>query len=110
MALPANLIFTLSPAGSWNTLSPAREADPSMALEGDVDLTIRPAQSDEATVLAQLMFELGYETTESEMQMRVERIATDERYHTFVAVRGGKVCGMIGTFVHHSYEHNDMSG
>ena len=44
------------------------------------------------------------------MQMRVERIATDERYRTFVAVRGGKVCGMIGTFVYYSYEHNDMSG
>jgi ribosomal protein S18 acetylase RimI-like enzyme len=44
------------------------------------------------------------------MQMRLERIATDEHYRTFVAVSGCTVCGMIGTFVYYSYEHNDMSG
>jgi len=56
------------------------------------------------------MCELGYETTKSEMQMRMERIATDERYRTFVAVRDGKVCGMIGTLTYPSFEHNDPSG
>ena len=81
-----------------------------MPLEGNVDLTVRQAHPGDAAALAQLMCELGYETTKAEMQMRVERIATDERYRTFVAVRGGKVCGMIGTFVYYSYEHNDMSG
>src|SRR5262245_5271278 len=88
----------------------AREANPRMPLEGDVDLTIRHAQADDASVLAQLMCELGYETTRSEMQMRLERIAADERYRTFVAVRDGKVCGMIGTLTSLSYEHNDLSG
>jgi ribosomal protein S18 acetylase RimI-like enzyme len=81
-----------------------------MALEGDVDLTIRRAQLGDAAVLAQLMCELGYETTKSEMQMRMEGIAADERYRTFVAVRDGKVCGMIGTLTHPSFEHNDASG
>jgi hypothetical protein len=61
-------------------------------------------------VLAQLMCELGYETRKSEMQMRVERIATDERYRTFMAVRYGKVCGMIGTFAYYSFVHNDPCG
>jgi ribosomal protein S18 acetylase RimI-like enzyme len=56
------------------------------------------------------MCALGYETTKSEMQMRLERIATDERYRTFVAVRDGKVCGMIGTLTSLSYEHNDLGG
>jgi len=88
----------------------AREADPPMPMEGDVDLIIRHAQPGDAAVLAQLMCELGYETTKAEMQMRVERIATDERYRTFVAVRNGKVCGMIGTLTCLSYEHNDPSG
>jgi ribosomal protein S18 acetylase RimI-like enzyme len=81
-----------------------------MPLEGDIDLTIRYAQSDDAAVLAQLMCELGYETTKSEMQMRVERTATDERYRTFVAVRDGKVCGMIGTVAYYSVVHNDPCG
>jgi GNAT superfamily N-acetyltransferase len=74
------------------------------------DLTIRVAEVNDAAALAQLMCELGYETTKSEMQIRMERIATDERYRTFVAVRDGKVCGMIGTLTYSSYEHNDPSG
>jgi hypothetical protein len=64
-----------------------------VSLEGDVEVTIRHVQS--AAALAQLMCELGYETRKSDMQMRVARLATDERYRTFVAVRDGKVCGMI---------------
>ena len=74
------------------------------------DLTIRVAEVNDASALAQLMCELGYETTKSEMQIRMKRIATDERFRTFVAVRDGKVCGMIGTLTYPSYEHNDPSG
>jgi ribosomal protein S18 acetylase RimI-like enzyme len=74
------------------------------------NVTIRAAEMNDAAALAQLMCELGYETTKSEMQMRLERIATDERYRTFVAVYHGKVCGMIGTLTYPSIEHNDVSG
>jgi len=76
----------------------------------DVDLIIRYAQPGDAAALAQLICELGYETTKSEMQMRLQRIATDERYRTFVAVRDGNACGMIGTLTYPSIEHNDPSG
>jgi ribosomal protein S18 acetylase RimI-like enzyme len=75
-----------------------------------LDLTIRVAEMNDATALAQLMCELGYETTESEMEMRMERIAADDCYRTFVAVLDGKVCGMIGTLACPSYEHNDPGG
>ena len=71
------------------------------------DLTIRVAEMNDAAALAQLMCELGYETTKSEMQMRMERIAADDYYRTFVAVLDGKVCGMIGTLACPSYEYND---
>ena len=64
----------------------------------------------DAAALAQLMCELGYQTTKSEMQTRMERIAADERYRTFVAVCDGRVCGMIGTVTYPSYEHNDSGG
>src|SRR5262245_35366811 len=64
----------------------------------------------DAAALAELMSELGYKTTKSEMQIRLERIATDKRYRTFVAVGDGKVCGMIGTVTSLSYEHNDPGG
>jgi GNAT superfamily N-acetyltransferase len=74
------------------------------------DLTIRKGEMNDAAAIAQLMCELGYETTTSEMQMRLERIATDERLRTFVAVCDGNVCGMIGTLTYPSIEHNDPSG
>ena len=74
------------------------------------ELTIRAAEMNDAAALAQLMWELGYETTKSEMQTRMARIAADERYRTFVAVRDGNVCGMIGTLTSPSYEHNDLGG
>jgi len=64
----------------------------------------------DAAALALLMCELGYETTRSEMHARMERIAADERYRTFVAVLDRKVCGMIGTLTCPSYEHNDSGG
>lgn len=74
------------------------------------DLAIRVAEMNDAAALARLMCELGYETTKSEMQIRLERITADERFRTFVAVHDGEVCGMIGTFTSLSYEHNDPGG
>ena len=75
-----------------------------------MSLTIRDVKLTDAAALAELMCELGYETTESEMRMRMERIANDERYRTIVAVCDGKVCGMIGTLTSLSFEHNDPGG
>jgi hypothetical protein len=51
------------------------------------DLAIRAAEMNDAAALAQLMCELGYETTESEMQMRLERIVTDYIAHLWRFVR-----------------------
>jgi GNAT superfamily N-acetyltransferase len=71
---------------------------------------IRAAEMNDAAALAQLMCELGYETTKSEMQMRLEPIVADERLRAFVAVCDGKVCGMVSTLIYPSIEHNDLSG
>jgi GNAT superfamily N-acetyltransferase len=76
----------------------------------DADLAIRFAEAADAEALAGLMTELGYETRTSEMTMRLETIGADVRYRTFVAVRDGKICGMIGTFCFFSYEHNNPGG
>jgi len=74
------------------------------------DLTIRAGELNDAATLAQLMCELGYRTTTSAMQMRLQRIVTDERLRTFVAVCDGKVCGMISTLTYPSIERDDFSG
>jgi GNAT superfamily N-acetyltransferase len=81
-----------------------------MPNEVHVDLTVRLAEAADAAALARLMGELGYETRVSEMQMRLEAISLDPRYRTFVAVKNGKICGMIGTFSQFVYEHNDPTG
>jgi GNAT superfamily N-acetyltransferase len=81
-----------------------------MPMEGDVDLTIRHAQPGDAAVLAQLMCELGYETTGAEMSERLRSILSDARYSTIVAEIDNRVCGTIGTLTHASHGHNDFSG
>ena len=77
-----------------------------MAKGADVDLSVRAVEASDMEALADLMTQLGYETRASEMQMRMETVLANKNYATFVAVSGGKVCGMIGTFICYSYEHN----
>ena len=72
-------------------------------------LTIRYAEPGDASVLAQLMCELGYETTATEMRRRLKSIFSDARFRTSVAEFNGHVCGMIGTLTHASHEHNDFT-
>ena len=80
-----------------------------MAETKDVDLMVRAVEAADMEALVDLMTELGYETRASEMQMRVETISANKHYATFVAVCKGKVCGMIGTFMCYTYEHNSPS-
>lgn len=76
----------------------------------DANVRIRDVKLSDASALAALMCELGYETTSEEMTARLKSILLDPRYSTFVAEIDNQVCGMIGTLTHASYEHNDPSG
>jgi ribosomal protein S18 acetylase RimI-like enzyme len=73
-------------------------------------LTIREAKLTDAPALTALMCELGYDTTLVEMRRRLKSILCDANYRTLLADVHGKVCGMIGTLAHPSYEHNGPSG
>jgi ribosomal protein S18 acetylase RimI-like enzyme len=73
-------------------------------------LTIRDAKLTDASALAALMCELGYDTTPAEMRRRLKSILCDVRYRTLFAELDGKACGMIGALAHPSYEHDDPSG
>jgi GNAT superfamily N-acetyltransferase len=75
-----------------------------------VESTIRTAKMTDAAEVALLICELGYQTSASEMRMRLQRIIGDARYRTFVAVKQGRVRGMIGTFAYYTLEHNDLGG
>ncbi len=76
----------------------------------DVDPAIREAEPSDASEMAELICELGYETTPTEMEDRLRSILPDSAYKTYVAIVDGRICGMIGTLVQASYEHNDLSG
>jgi ribosomal protein S18 acetylase RimI-like enzyme len=76
----------------------------------DANVRIRDVKLTDASALAALMCELGYETTREEMTARLKSILLDPRYSTFVAEIDNQVCGMIGTLTHASYEHTDPSG
>ncbi len=65
-------------------------------------ITIRDVKLSDASSLAALMCELGYETTNAEMRQRLKPILRDARFRTFVAE--------IGTLTHPSYEHNNPPG
>ena len=83
------------------------------ALGGPLQKTkirIREVEKGDASQLATLMCELGYETTSTEMKTRLKLILPNPAYKTFVAVMDGRVCGMIGTLACASYEHNDPGG
>ena len=73
-------------------------------------MIIREAKLRDATELASLIRELGYETTPTEMKTRLKSILPNSTYKTFVAVVDDRICGMIGTLEHPSYEHDDSSG
>ena len=75
----------------------------------EIDITIRAPEAVDMEALADLMTQLGYETRTSEMEMRMEAISANKNYATFVALSGGKVCGMIGTATRYTYEHNSPS-
>jgi len=74
------------------------------------NLAIREAEPSDASEMAALMCELGYETTPTEMETRLRSIRSMPAYQTLVAVVDGRVCGMIGTSAQASYEHNDSAG
>jgi ribosomal protein S18 acetylase RimI-like enzyme len=71
---------------------------------------VRPAEPADAAALAELMCQLGYKTRADEMEARLRAILSNPTYATFVAVRDGIICGMIGVSFYHSYEHNDCGG
>jgi ribosomal protein S18 acetylase RimI-like enzyme len=60
------------------------------------DLTIRDAVVGDSAAIAKLVSELGYPTSTSQMQQRLESILMDDDYQTLVACRGEHIVGFVG--------------
>jgi GNAT superfamily N-acetyltransferase len=95
-------------AGVLPAVQPDPQSTPLPLGKGNV--RIREARLGDASALAVLMCQLGYETQRTEMETRLKSILCNPAYRTFVAIMDGDVCGMIGTLTYTSYEHNEPSG
>jgi ribosomal protein S18 acetylase RimI-like enzyme len=81
--------------GSFGTLGGTQEsARPGGTVAG---LAIREAVFADSEAIAKLVSELGYSTTTSQMERRLEAILEDEDYHTLVACEDGRMVGLVGT-------------
>ena len=82
---------------------------PSNEPRGDAGLFVRRAAADDAAVLATLLGELSYPSTEEEARERLERLSGRDDHAVFVAVSDGVVAGWIHLFVLPSMEHPPMT-
>jgi ribosomal protein S18 acetylase RimI-like enzyme len=74
-------------------------------------LTIRDARLEDAPVLAALMTELGYPTTQSDMSRGLNRVLADTAFRTLVAVTPpGEVVGFAGFRVGPTFSGATLEG
>ncbi len=71
---------------------------------------IRNATIADAERIARLVGELGYPTSTTQMQQRLESILRDDGYDTLVACDDEDVVGFIGTRVGLPYERDECCG
>ena len=74
------------------------------------NVLIRPVAVTDFASIAKLVSDLGYPTSPSEMQRRLEAILADHDYHTLVACEDDHVIGFIGTRVGPLYEADGHYG
>ena len=70
----------------------------------------RSATVEDASVLAELITQLGYPTTAEEMRPRLWPMLADPVYGTIVAEVDGAVVGMIGLRVDRGHEYDGVQG
>ncbi|HXS54873.1 MAG TPA: GNAT family N-acetyltransferase [Hanamia sp.] len=71
-----------------------------------MDLSIRKIELKDASLVAGLTFQLGYQATEEEIKKRLREILSDEKHCAFAALDHDKVVGWIHGF----YSTNLESG
>ena len=73
-------------------------------------IAIREATIADSDQIAQLVSDLGYRTTSSQMHRRLESILRDHDYQTLVACDGDQIVGFIGTRIGPLYESDELYG
>lgn len=75
-----------------------------------LDVTLRPAQPGDIPAIAELISCLGHPTSAAQMAARLERIAGDEAYATFVAAEDERILGVLGAGLFAPYESDALAG
>jgi ribosomal protein S18 acetylase RimI-like enzyme len=73
-------------------------------------LVIREVAVTDSEAIARLVSDLGYPTSTSQMQRRLQSILNDDDYHTLVACEGGEIVGFVGTRSGPLYEDEGLYG
>jgi ribosomal protein S18 acetylase RimI-like enzyme len=73
-------------------------------------IAVRDATIADSDRIAQLVSDLGYPTSSSQMSMRLESVLRDRDYHTLVACDGDRIVGFIGTRIGPQYESDHLYG
>lgn len=73
-------------------------------------IVIRPAAVTDFASIARLVSDLGYPTSPSQMQRRLEAILEDHDYYTLVACEGEHIVGFVGTRSGPLYEADGRYG
>ncbi len=75
-----------------------------------IEITIRAAKKDDSPDIARLVTQLGYPTTEAEMEQRLKVLLPLPEYVVFVAESSGRVIGLIGAYLGHALEFDGTYG
>lgn len=75
-----------------------------------MNVTIRAATIEDSSVIASLITQLGYPTTDSEMQQRLKALLIHTDYQTFVAESHSDILGVIGVCINLAYEYTEPCG
>ena len=74
------------------------------------EITIRAAIKSDSPHIARLVSQLGYPTTETEMEERLQVLLPLPEYVTFVAVAQGRIIGLIGAYLGYALEFSGTYG
>ena len=75
-----------------------------------MNVTIRAATIEDSSTIDSLITQLGYPTTQGEMQQRLKALFIHPDYHTFVAESRSVVLGVIGVCINLAYEYTERYG
>jgi GNAT superfamily N-acetyltransferase len=73
-------------------------------------IVIRNAAEADSPIIAALVSQLGYPSSEEEIRARLAALSGRPDYRVWVAVSDGRVVGLTGVFLHYALEYNGLHG